>query len=65
MNSLLSSGLKKPAFIVTIVDLAPRCIVAWVVCVQRTPQVMQAVVNAAPHAARYYSDTFLTYRELC
>jgi IS1 family transposase len=26
---------------------------------------MQSVVDAAPHARRYYSDAFNTYRELC
>lgn len=26
---------------------------------------MQAVIDAAPHAPRYFSDAFNTYRELC
>ncbi len=26
---------------------------------------MQSVIDAAPHAARYYGDAFNTYRELC
>jgi insertion element IS1 protein InsB len=26
---------------------------------------MQAVIDAAPHAASYFSDAFNTYRELC
>lgn len=26
---------------------------------------MQSVIDAAPHAASYYSDAFNTYRELC
>jgi insertion element IS1 protein InsB len=26
---------------------------------------MQAVIDAAPHARRYFSDAFNTYRELC
>lgn len=26
---------------------------------------MQAVIDGAPHAAQYFSDAFLTYRELC
>jgi IS1 family transposase len=59
-------GLKKTqAYVVTIVDRASRRIVAWAVCAQRTPQVTQAVVDAAPHAASYYSDAFNTSRELC
>lgn len=46
-------------------DRATRCIVAWAVCSERTPELMQSVVDAAPHAASYYSDAFNTYRELC
>jgi IS1 family transposase len=26
---------------------------------------MQSVIDAAPHARRYFSDAFNTYRELC
>ena len=26
---------------------------------------MQRVIDSAPHASRYYSDAFNTYRELC
>ena len=26
---------------------------------------MQAVIDSAPHAESYFSDAFLTYRELC
>jgi IS1 family transposase len=39
--------------------------VAWAVCTSRTPELMQSVVDSAPHAANYYSDAFNTYRELC
>jgi IS1 family transposase len=39
--------------------------VAWSVCEARTPELMQSVVDAAPHAAHYFSDAFNTYRELC
>ena len=49
----------------TIVDRASRCIVAWAVCTSRTPELMQSVVDSAPHARSYYSDAFNTYRELC
>jgi IS1 family transposase len=48
-----------------LVDRATRCIVAWAVCTSRTPELMQSVVDAAPHAENYYSDAFNTYRELC
>ncbi len=37
---------------------------AWAVCTSRTPELMQSVVDAAPHAQDYYSDAFNTYREL-
>ena len=48
----------------TLVDRASRRIVAWAVRLNRTPELMQSVVDSAPHAARYYSDAFNTYREL-
>ena len=38
---------------------------AWAVCLNRTPELMQSVVDAAPRARSYYSDAFNTYRELC
>ena len=38
---------------------------AWAVCFNRTPELMQSVVDSAPHARNYYSDAFNTYRELC
>jgi insertion element IS1 protein InsB len=47
------------------VDRATRCIVSHAVCFERTPELMQAVVDAAPKAARYFSDAFNTYKELC
>jgi IS1 family transposase len=33
--------------------------------IERTPELMWSVVNVAPHAARYYTDAFNTYREMC
>jgi hypothetical protein len=56
---------KSPAYVVTVVERQTRCVVAWAVCESRTPEVMQSVVDAAPHARNYYSDAFNTYRELC
>jgi IS1 family transposase len=47
------------------VDRATRCVVAWAVCLNRTPELMQSVVDAAPPAPHYYSDAFNTYREWC
>lgn len=34
-------------------------------CWERTPELLQGVIDAAPHAARYFTDAFLAYRELC
>jgi IS1 family transposase len=31
---------------------------------ERTPEVLQSVIDRAPHAPRYYSDAALVYREL-
>lgn len=49
----------------TLVAWTSRCVVAWAVYAARTPELMQPVVDSAPHAAGYYSDAFNTYRELC
>jgi len=38
---------------------------AWAVCSERTPGLMQSVMDLAPHAASYFLDAFNTYRELC
>ena len=46
-------------------DRATRCVAAWAVCLNRTPELMQSVVDSAPRAPHYYSDAFNTYRELC
>ena len=31
---------------------------------ERTPEVLQGVIDRAPHSARYFSDAALVYREL-
>ena len=49
----------------TIVDRATRCIIAHEVVWERTTAVMQAVVDRAAPAARYFSDAFATYGDLC
>jgi hypothetical protein len=49
---------KRPAYVVTVVERSSRCILAWAVCEARTPELMQSVVDAAPHARNYYSDAF-------
>jgi IS1 family transposase len=56
---------KKPVYIVMLVERESRRVVAHEVCWERTPEVMQRVIDSAPHAASYYSDVFNTYRELC
>jgi IS1 family transposase len=48
-----------------LVERASRRVVAWAVCQERTPELMQAVMDAAPPVWSYYSDAFNTYRELC
>ena len=47
------------------VDRATRCIVAYEVCFERTPKLLQSVIDQAPHAESYFSDGFNTYKELC
>lgn len=37
---------------------------AYEVCFERTPKLLQSVIDQAPHAESYYSDAFNTYREL-
>lgn len=49
----------------TVVDRLTRCIVAYDVCFERTPKLLQSVIDAAPQAESYYSDAFNTYKELC
>ena len=49
----------------TIVDRASRCIIAHDVVWERTTAVMQAVVDRAAQATRYFSDAFATYGDLC
>lgn len=56
---------KARAFIITIVDHETRCVVGHAVYAERTPEVMQAVIDSAPHATSYLSDAFNTYGELC
>jgi IS1 family transposase len=46
------------------VDRATHCIVGYAVVAERTPDVLQGVVDQAPHARAYYSDGFPAYREL-
>jgi IS1 family transposase len=61
----LVGSKKRAAYIVAIVDRATRRIVAREVCESRTPELMQSVVDAAPHARSHFSDGFKAYRGLC
>jgi insertion element IS1 protein InsB len=38
--------------------------VAHEVCFERTPKLLQSLIDQAPHAESYYRDAFNTYREL-
>ena len=66
MNSTASSGAKKkPVYLATADDRATRCIVGWCVVWERTTGALQQMLDAAPPAARYFSDGFHTYFDLC
>jgi len=66
MNSTASSGAKKkPVYLATAVDRATRCIVGWCVVWERTTEALQLMLDASPPAARYFSDGFNTYFDLC
>jgi IS1 family transposase len=49
---------------VALVERESRRVAAHAVCEERTPEVMQAVIDSAPHAPRYFLDAFNPYREL-
>jgi IS1 family transposase len=48
----------------TLVDRATSCILAWAVEFERPAATIQAMIDAAPQAAYYYSDLYVTYRSL-
>ncbi len=48
----------------TLVERATRCIVGWRVGFERDQATMQAMVDAAPQGAVYFSDGFSTYPTL-
>ena len=51
-------------YVITLVDRATSCIVAWAVSPYRDESLLQELVDAAPQARFYYSDLFATYRNL-
>ena len=51
-------------YLITQVDRATRCIIAYDVAYDREPQRLQALLNTAPSAAQYYSDQLAAYTNL-
>lgn len=56
---------KRPVYLATAVDRATRCLVGWCVVWTRTTEELQLMLDAAPPAARYFSDGLHTYFDLC
>ena len=48
----------------TAVDRATRCIVGWALAPERPFEILQEVVDQAPHAAQYYSDGWKPYADV-
>jgi len=48
----------------TLVDRRTSCILGWAVDWQRSPDILQHLVDHAPQAAFYFSDLFAPYRQL-
>ncbi len=57
-------GKKNDVYVITAVDRATRGFVGWTGVWERTPGLLQAVVDQAPQARTYFSDGFLGYRDL-
>jgi transposase InsO family protein len=57
-------GQGHEVYLMTMVDRATSCVFGWAVGEARTEAVLQALVDAAPQAALYYSDAFATYAAL-
>lgn len=55
---------KNRAYIVTAVDRATHTITGWAICAERTLEILQSVIDAAPKAENYYTDGFLMYQDL-
>ena len=55
---------KNKAYIVTAVDRQTHTIVGFAVCRERTVEILQSVIDAAPKAENYYTDGFLMYQDL-
>ncbi len=55
---------KNKAYVVTAVCRTTHRIVGWSVCLERTIEILQSVVDRAPKAENYYTDGFLMYQDL-
>ena len=49
---------------ITAVDRASHCIVGWTLALHRPFEILQDVVDQAPHAPQYYSDGLSAYAEV-
>ena len=58
------SWLKKLLYLMTLVDRRTSCIIGWAIAAERSPDILQQMVDAAPQAAFYFSDLFAPYRRL-
>ena len=57
-------AVKNEVYLMSLVDRAIRCILAWTVEKARSEGLRQTVVDTARQARFYYSDLFATYRSL-
>ena len=48
----------------TLVDRRTSCIVGWAIAAERSSDLLQQMVDAAPQAAFYFSDLFAPYKSL-
>lgn len=55
---------KNKAYIVTAVDRLTHTIVGFSVCRERSLEIFQSVIDAAPKAENYFTDSFLMYQDL-
>lgn len=66
-NSTNSPPLRRRrnrVYLITQVELATRCIIAYAVAYDREPTRLQALLNSAPSAHQYSSDQLAAYTNL-
>ena len=61
LDELFTFVEKKPAYIMTAVDRATRCIVGVAVVWERSTEALQTILDSSVWAAHYYSDAFNLY----